>query len=476
MDSQIFSKVYAAYEKASYWVSFSLLPLVTHFSIKEWVLMCNCITFTLASLCGVTVFTLIIRVFFRPAQVAINTNELVLSMVGSLFVGTVFALWKLTSLDGKILWQMQERSTKFSTGDEHGCPTIIALSLASLSLHLSLIWETSTVFFVCGFGIACAIVGYIVGVSQNSWWWSLAGGLTMLIVDLRYSLALHELSLRELVSRLSSLPEVISYHFSTRFAPVPWWLYLGITCIGWVIGHWSSRGKLLRGLFVRTPILESDTKGKLPGFAVLLLVIVTVVASCFISVLGEGLGQATISQPTATPIPGWKKFEGGGAELWLPASYEGGDISEDLDVLVERLRALGPDFEQMAQMIEQNPSAFVILAFDSEVGDSGVLTNVSVAIEGVLSVVTLDSYLDAVIKQLPSQYRVVERVIVSLDHYQAGRIALEFTVMGVRGKQVTYVIKSGNTVWAVIYGTGADEFDQRLPTFERSIRTFAIQP
>jgi len=193
-------------------------------------------------------------------------------------------------------------------------------------------------------------------------------------------------------------------------------------------------------------------------------------------VLGEGLGQATISQPTATPIPGWKKFEGGGAELWLPASYEGGDISEDLDVLVERLRALGPDFEQMAQMIEQNPSAFVILAFDSEVGDSGVLTNVSVAIEGVLSVVTLDSYLDAVIKQLPSQYRVVERVIVSLDHYQAGRIALEFTVMGVRGKQVTYVIKSGNTVWAVIYGTGADEFDQRLPTFERSIRTFAIQP
>lgn len=159
----------------------------------------------------------------------------------------------------------------------------------------------------------------------------------------------------------------------------------------------------------------------------------------------------------------------------MPESYEGGNLDEDIDVIVERLRNLGPDFEQMAQMIEQNPSMFVIWAFDSEVGDSGFLTNVAVTTEKVLSAITIDTYLDAALKQLPAQFQVVDRDIVSLEDHQAGRLIIEFTISGVVGKEVMYAVKDDNTMWVITCATGAEEFDQRLPVFEQSAFTFAIQ-
>jgi hypothetical protein len=201
-----------------------------------------------------------------------------------------------------------------------------------------------------------------------------------------------------------------------------------------------------------------------------------------------GCAQATTSQPAPTPEPtatseptatfvaGWEKFEGGGVELWLPETYEGGNPEQDIDVVVENLRKLGPDFERTAQMIEQNPTMFAIWAFDSQVGDSGVLTNVNVTTEKVLSAVTVDTYLDAASKQLPAAFQVVGRDGLSINGHPAGRLTVEFAVSGVAGKEVVYVVKDDTTIWAITYATGADEFDQRLPVFEQSALTFAIQP
>ena len=96
--------------------------------------------------------------------------------------------------------------------------------------------------------------------------------------------------------------------------------------------------------------------------------------------------------PTATPtaLAGWTKFEGSGIEMWLPDSFEGGDLENDLGVLVDKLKALGPEFESVAATIEANPAAFVLWAFDSDLGSSGYLTNVNVIQEQVVSAVTLD--------------------------------------------------------------------------------------
>ncbi|MEE8152553.1 MAG: hypothetical protein V3T76_05915 [candidate division NC10 bacterium] len=189
--------------------------------------------------------------------------------------------------------------------------------------------------------------------------------------------------------------------------------------------------------------------------------------------LAVGCGQAETPQPTAPAVPGWQKFEGRNVELWLPPTYQGGDLSgKNLEMVVEGIRTLGPDFEEVAQVIERNPSAFLIFAVDSEVGESGNLTNMNVVAERVPSAVTMNTYLDLVAKKLPRQYRVIEREIVQLDHHQAGRLVLEIEDV----KQLMYAIKSDNTMWAVNYSTGVEEFEQRLPVFEQSARTFNVRP
>ncbi|HEM46360.1 MAG TPA: hypothetical protein ENO23_04860 [Alphaproteobacteria bacterium] len=140
------------------------------------------------------------------------------------------------------------------------------------------------------------------------------------------------------------------------------------------------------------------------------------------------------------------------------------------------LRSLGPDYEQIVQMIEQNPGMFVIWAFDSKVGDAGFLTNVNLITEQVLTVITVDDYLDAAVGQFPAEFQVVERETLSIGDLPAGRLTIEFSVSGVNGKEALYVVKDGTTLWVITYATGMDEFDERWPVFQVSAQTFAIQP
>ncbi|MEG4032720.1 hypothetical protein QUA03_02685 [Microcoleus sp. S36b_A4] len=195
-----------------------------------------------------------------------------------------------------------------------------------------------------------------------------------------------------------------------------------------------------------------------------------------------GCKQPQTSQQTSSPfvrtqtttIPGWKKFEGRGVQLQLPESYSGGDLSQYLDVVVQKLESLGPYYQQVAQSLKQNPSAFVIWAFDSKVSKAGFLSNVAIAIESVGPTVTIDTYLDLIPKQLPSEFRVVEQKKVSLDRYQAGQIVIEATISGVTAKQIIYTIKQGSNMWIVAFSTSAEEFEERKPTFEQSINTFSV--
>jgi hypothetical protein len=205
---------------------------------------------------------------------------------------------------------------------------------------------------------------------------------------------------------------------------------------------------------------------------------ISVISLVVVSAIGAVVALALLSGDSQedTPIPGWQRFEGGGVELWLPESWEGGDLSEDIDLIVEEVRNLGPDFEEYAQLIEENPSMFVLWVFDYEVGESGGLTNVTVCKDKVLSTMTVDKYLDSLSEQLPAPFQVIERGVVTLADQETGRLVIQFGASGEAVKELMYLIKEGTTMWFITFSTGPEEFAQRLPVFERSARTFAIQP
>ena len=207
--------------------------------------------------------------------------------------------------------------------------------------------------------------------------------------------------------------------------------------------------------------------------AICLLAVSFLILSCSLEGLTGSADKA--KAPTPTPIPGWEKFSGGGIELWMPESFEGGDLANDLDVVVERLQSLGPAYENLAKIIEQNPSAIVLLVYDTKLGSTGFLTNVNVVKEQVVSAMTLGMYLEGSSKQMASYgFKVNEQKIIRLDNYQAGRLVIQADAL--KAKEAIYVIKVKNTMWVITYAAGIAEFSARLPAFDQSANTIYITP
>jgi hypothetical protein len=145
-----------------------------------------------------------------------------------------------------------------------------------------------------------------------------------------------------------------------------------------------------------------------------------------------------------------------------------------LQTILDTLRSLGPDFAQTVQILEQNPDVFVLWAFDPQPGPSGYITNANVTKEDVPSGISVEDYLEASLKLMPASIRLVDRGVLSLGTYEAGKLVLSSDIQGLRGLLVIYSIKDGDRFWNVTYSTGADEFVLRTPIWEQSIRTFQL--
>ncbi len=180
--------------------------------------------------------------------------------------------------------------------------------------------------------------------------------------------------------------------------------------------------------------------------------------------------------PTSAPaaIPGFTKYAASGIEIWFPESWQGGDLENDLDVVVSNLKSMGSEYDQIAQMIEANPTAFVLWVFDPNVGDTGYLTSANLVKEQVLSAITLDTYIEAVKAQLPSSMVIDDQKIVKVGQYDAARLEIALDISGVKARELMYIYLYNNTVWALTFATSEGEFSTRLPVFEQSASTFSV--
>lgn len=184
-------------------------------------------------------------------------------------------------------------------------------------------------------------------------------------------------------------------------------------------------------------------------------------------------------KPTATPIPDWEMFAGGGAELWLPASYAGGDPATEMETILAQLGASNSNFVQIVEAEQQlSQTPYALFAFDTNLGEAVSPTTVQVSRESLSAnpKITLDEYLNAFIQKLPPDTRLVDRRIETLDNVEAGRLFVEYKFMDLGldlfRKRAIYAVRVGNTMWVVQYLTERDDFPERWPVFEESIRTF----
>ncbi len=207
----------------------------------------------------------------------------------------------------------------------------------------------------------------------------------------------------------------------------------------------------------------------------IVVVLSTFIAASWLGACGGGNAPTPTPQPTATLQSGWKRFEGKNVSIALPDTFEGGSLSgEDQKLIVDKLKSLGKEYENFAMAIEQNPDLYLLFVLDTAPTKSGVLTNVNVTSEKVLSAISPKTYMEAAAKQLPTAWEVKSQEESTISGRPAGRMIIEWASMNI--KEALYVIKDNNTIYAVTFATGIDDFAENQPTFEQSIQSFDVHP
>jgi len=226
---------------------------------------------------------------------------------------------------------------------------------------------------------------------------------------------------------------------------------------------------------------------KQKSWSVAILIVVVLIGVGTAAVIGGRINEqeaqrqieSLLTVPTravaTTSIAGWTKFQGGGAELWLPQNWEGGDLNKDFDAIVQRFTQRGAEFKNITQLLQQYRSQYVLFAIDVDSVSTGFATNVTVTKQQTTQPVTPSDYLREIRMSLPHEFSVVDtQNKVSLDRYDAGRILVRSSANS--AVQLSYVIQVGKTIWVVGYATSASELDKRLPVFDQSIRSFYVYP
>lgn len=194
--------------------------------------------------------------------------------------------------------------------------------------------------------------------------------------------------------------------------------------------------------------------------------------------------------PLHAAIPGWHLVKGRGVELWLPQPYRGGSpTAKDTQLMLQGLAALGPQYAELARLVERNPDTIALYAVDvsptrlSQVAakQPPKIASVVVGPSTVPETMTLEVFVDLMGKASIPGLRVIEYKMTRIPDNSikggkasqpAGRIVAEIKVGEVLVRQLIYVVKRGTTIWTIAYSTAAEEFRGRLPVFEKSIRTF----
>jgi hypothetical protein len=192
-------------------------------------------------------------------------------------------------------------------------------------------------------------------------------------------------------------------------------------------------------------------------------------------------------KPTLTPMVGWNSFsfDQDKAEIRLPESYQGGDTIEYFDIVMLTLETYVDDAIYINWVKNRiNENEIVFYGFDTQ-NQAKVLTiDVFIFKEKISPdlILTMDEYLNFVMENLSAGgNRVVDRQIVQLHHYEAGRlfVDVEFEVgtdLTVRGRQAIYSIWQDDVMWSILFRTSKEDFKDYQQVIEDSVNTFLIQP
>ncbi|MEX1247847.1 MAG: hypothetical protein WEA61_05150 [Anaerolineales bacterium] len=180
------------------------------------------------------------------------------------------------------------------------------------------------------------------------------------------------------------------------------------------------------------------------------------------------------------PGEGWELFKGDGFEVWLPESFAGGSSPGDMAEVVQLFRDAGQ--EQMAQSVEASSAYIRLYAIDTAINNpNNYFTNMNVILEqnSLLKDWSIDDYVDVSMSQLNNidGITVLDSGPFDIAGFDAYWLLSEYdmsVLMGLPGlaRITQYLLKNGDHVYVLTYGTSAEEYNDRVSDFETSALSF----
>ncbi|BAY81220.1 hypothetical protein NIES267_06950 [Calothrix parasitica NIES-267] len=174
---------------------------------------------------------------------------------------------------------------------------------------------------------------------------------------------------------------------------------------------------------------------------------------------------------------GWKNFQANGIELQLPSYYEGGNTKQNSQAVLERIEKAGIPSDLITNTFQIQD--YELFAINPKEVIKGNISYIEVRKEELPASIPLqfmtDKFAEGVSQTGPN---IVEKKVVSLDNYQAGKVV--FKVINpqtnqVQGIGVSYLFEENQDFWAVTYVTSSEsQLQKQLPVFEESASTFRI--
>lgn len=184
--------------------------------------------------------------------------------------------------------------------------------------------------------------------------------------------------------------------------------------------------------------------------------------------------------PTSTPAPGSRLFTGGGFEITLPDTYEGGSSPEEIQAIIDSLRNGGS--EMVAQLAEQNRDNVRLFAVDNHPSLVFRTSTIVFSIQSQLfqgaPAATVAQFFKAQLNNLFPGSEVIEESAFAHPELDAYRfvVTVHSSTLGfdenVTTAIVNYIFVENDFLWVVSFAAPESELDSRMTEFNAIATSF----
>lgn len=173
------------------------------------------------------------------------------------------------------------------------------------------------------------------------------------------------------------------------------------------------------------------------------------------------------------PQAGWSTYTGNDLTIQLPDHWQDIDLTGNSDAMLDLIAQRLPEFADAVEEARGDPDLYRFLALN-EAQSSGIFTtNIVITSEPVGYFMSLDSYLDISVRQLPESIEIINQSTREIEPFgEVGVVEANPTLEGVNFRQTYYVVKRRNRVWVILFSADARLYDNLRPDFEYSLSTF----